>query len=197
MRDLAGVGVDVDDVWDLVNTRTAQYPSAVPVLLDWLVHVDERVDESVRDRLRDGLIRALTVKSARPAAAPLMLELFRSVDDPTGFGERWVIGNALGVVADHSHLEELLDLAADQTYGKGRQMLVLGLGRFRHDRVTETLISMLNDDDVAGQAAEALGKQSAAAARPALEALLADARPAVRREAKKALAKIATTGREE
>lgn len=194
VRDLAGVGVDVEDVWDLVNARTAQYPNAVPVLLDWLAHVDERVDESVRGRLRDGLIRALTVKSARPAAAPLMLELFRSADDPTGFGERWVIGNALGVVADETHLDELLDLVADRSYGKGRQMLVLGLGRFRQERVTATLISLLSDEDVAGQAAEALGKQKAAVARPALEALLSDARPAVRREAKKALAKIATTG---
>ena len=56
--DLAAAGVEVSDLWELVNARTANYPEAVPVLLDWLEHVDERVAEADRRRLRDGLIRA-------------------------------------------------------------------------------------------------------------------------------------------
>jgi HEAT repeat protein len=188
--DLGAAGVAVDDVWQLVNARTDQYPEAVPVLLDWLAHLDERVPAPDRPRLRDGLIRALTVKSARPVAAPLMIELFKRADDPTGFGERWVLGNAIGVVADESHLDELMSLAADRSYGKGRQMLVVGLSRFRDPRVVKLLVDLLGDDDVVGHAAEALGKLKAADARAALEPLLGDRRPVVRREAKKALAKI-------
>ena len=188
--DLAAAGVEVSDLWELVNARTANYPEAVPVLLDWLEHVDERVAEADRRRLRDGLIRALTVPSARPQAAPLMIHLFKRADDPTGFGERWVIGNALGVVADDSYVDELAALASDRRYGKGRQMLVLGLARFRDPRIVPLLIDLLDDDDVVGHAAEALGRLKAVEARPALEPLLADERPVVRREAKKALAKI-------
>ena len=188
--DLAAAGVEVSDLWELVNARTANYPEAVPVLLDWLEHVDERVAEADRRRLRDGLIRALTVPSARPQAAPLMIDLFKRADDPTGFGERWVIGNALGVVADDSYVDELAALASDRRYGKGRQMLVLGLARFRDPRIVPLLIDLLDDDDVVGHAAEALGRLKAVEARPALEPLLADERPVVRREAKKALAKI-------
>ncbi len=187
---LADTGVEVDDVWELVNARSVDYPAAVPVLLDWLEHLDQRVPEADRRRLRDGLVRALTVKSARPQAAPLLIDLFKRADDPTGFGERWVIGNALAVVADDTYVDELAALATNRSYGKGRQMLVLGLGRFSDPRIVPLLIGLLDDDDVVGHAAEALGKLKAAEARPALEPLLTDKRAVVRREAKKALAKI-------
>jgi hypothetical protein len=190
LNDLAGAGVEVSDVWELVNARSVDYPAAVPVLLDWLEHLDERVPEPDRRRLRDGLIRALTVNSARPQAAPLLIDLFKRADDPTGFGERWVIGNALSVVADDTYVDELAALAMDRSYGKGRQMLVLGLGRFGDHRVVPVLIGLLDDEDVVGHAAEALGKLKAVEAVPALEPLLTDKRLVVRREAKKALAKI-------
>lgn len=192
LHDLEAVGVVVTDAWDLVNAKTAQYPTAVPILLDWLAHLDSRVPDADRPRLREALVRALTVKTARPDAAPLMIELFKQASDAGRAGEAWAIGNALSVVGDDSCFDELAALASDRTAGTARQMIVHGLGGSRHPLAVPVLIRLLEDDDVAAHAAIALGKLKAAAARPALEALLAHRRPLVRREAKKALAKIGT-----
>lgn len=190
LRDLASVDVVVGDVWDLVNAKTAQYPTAVPVLLDWLRNLDERVPEPERTRLREGLVRALTVKSARPLAAPLMIDLFKQAHVAGRPGEAWTIGNALSVVADDTFFDELAALASDRRYGTARQMIVHGFSSSRHPLVIPLLIGLLEDDDVAAHAAIALGKLRAVEARPALEVLLAHSRPLVRREARKALAKI-------
>lgn len=190
VRELADVGVPVLDIWDLVNARTAQYPVAIPILLDWLEHLDARVPGPERDRLREGLIRALTVKAARPAAAPVMIDQFKRAIAAGRPGEAWAIGNALSVVADDSLFDELAALASDPNNGTARQMIVHGLSGSRHPLAIRLLVDLLADDDVAAHAAIALGKLKAATARPALEALLDHPRPLVRREAKKALAKI-------
>lgn len=125
ITDLGRVGVGVNDLWDLVN-GSVQYRSAVPVLLDWLVHVDERVPEEQRQILREGLVRALTIPAARPVAAPILINEFRRTIDPSG--------NALAVVADDSVFEEIESLSRDRSFGKARQMVVMGLGHSK-DRV--------------------------------------------------------------
>ncbi|MCZ9881856.1 HEAT repeat domain-containing protein [Arthrobacter sp. B2a2-09] len=52
LRDLAGVGVDVDNLGQLLASAIP-YPEAVPVFLDWAEHLEERVEpESQRDLLR-------------------------------------------------------------------------------------------------------------------------------------------------
>jgi HEAT repeat protein len=68
---------------------------------------------------------------------------------------------------------------------------VLALGRSRDARAVPTLIDVLDDPEVAAHAASALGQLKAFAARPALERLLTDPQPLVRREARKALKKLA------
>jgi hypothetical protein len=56
LDDLRAVGVEVDDVWALVNRRRP-YPEAIPVLLDWLQRLDERGMASSEDpKLREGLV---------------------------------------------------------------------------------------------------------------------------------------------
>jgi HEAT repeats len=188
-RDLSAAGVPVADLWELVNEKR-QHLGAIPVLLDWLERLDERVPGPDREKVREGLVRALTVPAARPAAAPALIEQFRAVDDPTGLGPRWVIGNALEVVADDSVFDQVAALVRDRGYGRARQMVVLGLGRARDPRAVPLLVELLDDPDVTAHAAMALGRLRAEAARPALERLLSDPRPLVRREAKKALARL-------
>jgi HEAT repeat protein len=188
--DLSEAGVPVTDLWELVNGKK-QYRAAVPVLIEWLNDLDRRVPAPDREKVREGLVRALTIPAARPAAAPALLAQFRAVADPTGVGPRWVIGNALEVVADDSVFEEVAALARDRSYGRARQMPVLGLGRSRDPRAVPLLVELLDDPDVAAHAAMALGKLGAPAARPALERLAAGgATPAARKEAKKALARL-------
>lgn len=189
LADLAAVGEPVADLWDLVNSPVRR-PAAVPVLLDWLRHLDDRVAEPGRERLREGIVRALTVPDARPVAAPELIAQFRAVADPTGFGVRWAIGNALAVVADDSVFADLADLARDPAHGPARQMLLAALGRSRDPRAAEVVLSLLTDEDVVSHALAALAKLKPAGARPAVELLLSHPKPLVRKEAKKALAKL-------
>jgi HEAT repeat protein len=189
LEDLGEVGVRVADLWELVN-GDVQYRAAIPVLVEWLEDLDEQVPAADREAVREGLVRALAIPAARPTAAPALIEQFRRVSDPTGLGPRWVIGNALEVVADDSVFDEVASIVRDPGFGKARQMVVLGLARSKDRRAVPLLIELLDDEDVAAHAAMALGKLKAAEARSALERHLASPQPLVRREAKKALAKL-------
>ncbi|WP_370943268.1 HEAT repeat domain-containing protein [Amycolatopsis sp. cg5] len=184
-RDLEAVGVD-GDLWGLVNSK-ARYRAAVPVLLDWLRHVDERVPEPDLGKVREGLVRALTVPEARPVAAPELIRQFQEVDELT---VRWAIGNALSVVYDDSVFDQLEPLVREPRFGQGRQMLVHGLGRSRHPRAPGLLVELLSDDDVAAHALTALTKLKPPGVRGAVEPLLDHPRPLVRKNAKKALEKL-------
>ena len=105
IADLAASGVEVDDVWDLVNTN-ASYPAAIPVLLDHL-------RRSYHVRIREGIIRALTVKEAKGLAGDAILnELRRETDSEN----RWVLANALTVVAERKNAAAIEALLADPTY---------------------------------------------------------------------------------
>jgi HEAT repeat protein len=188
-RELRAAGVPVGDIWELVNGKV-QYRQAIPVLIDWLEHVDERVPGPERPKVAEALVRALTVPAARPVAAPVLIDAFRRVSDPSGMGLRWVIGNALSVVADDSVFDDVAALARGYGYGKARQMVVLGLGRSSDPRAVPILIDLLDDDDVAAHAVMALGKLKATAARERIRPLLDHPQALVRREAKKALTKI-------
>lgn len=189
IRDLRGVGVDVGDVWDLVNSKT-QYRAAVPVLLDWLTHLEQRVAEGERAKLREGLVRSLTIPAARPLAAPALIDEFRNSVDETGLGDRWMIGNALSVVVDDSVFDEIESLVRNRNFGKARQMVVVGIGRSKDPRAAPLLVELLNDEDVAAHALKALVKLNPSGVRAAVEPLLDHPQALVRREAKKALATL-------
>jgi HEAT repeat protein len=78
----------------------------------------------------------------------------------------------LEVLANDEVIDELIEIATDRRYGPARQMVVLGLARPKDERVVGPLIELLNDDEVAGHAAMALGKLRARAAREPLEQLV-------------------------
>ncbi len=60
VRELRGVGIEVQSIYDLVNT-SKPYSRAYPILVRHL-----RLSHDTRTR--EGIIRALTVKEAGPAA---------------------------------------------------------------------------------------------------------------------------------
>jgi hypothetical protein len=188
VRELQEVGCPVGDLWELVNAKR-RYPATVPVLLRWLEGLDAT---EIRRRPRDveAVVRALAVPAARGKAAPLLIELFRTVPDRTGMGIRWAIGNTLEVVADDSVADEMIALAKDRRYGRAREMVVLALGRLKSERVDQVLIDLLEDEDVDGHAVVALGDRRAASAVPAISAMLQHPNSWVQKEAMKALAKI-------
>lgn len=178
-------------IWDLVNDSTP-YPLAVPVLMSWLEHIDELPADDKREQLREGLIRALSVKEARPVAAPLLVSQFRLVADPM---LRWTVGNALAQAADHTVFADIADLITDRGYGAARQMMVQALGRIGGRRcrpqVVELLVGLLDDDDVVLHALHAVGTLKITAAIPKLDQLSTN-HPvsSVRRAAQKVLLKL-------
>lgn len=187
LASLAVAGIQVQDVWDLVNSKAA-YPAGIPILLDWLEHFDERITKDPRDLFREGLVRALTVAEARPIAAPVLLREFKKAKSSPSLC--WAIGNALSVVATQDYLDDLLDLVQDKDYGTGRREIVSSLGRYRDARVVPVLTNLLQDNDVSAHALEALRRLKPPDIRRWVEPLLHDPRPLVRREAHKTLAKL-------
>jgi HEAT repeat protein len=185
LSELRAAGYTVGSVAELLH-GWGRYEDAIPILVSWLPRINYPA-------LREDVVRALSVPWARQAL-PALIKAFRTVppdQDPNGTGLRWAIGNALEILADKSSLPELIELARDASFGRARQMVVLGLAKPRDPRAIETLVELLDDEDVAGYAAMALGRLRAKQARVPLERLASEGSlPWIRSEAAKALAKI-------
>ena len=101
VRELSEVGFVVESVYDLVNNRPiahlenkfiGSYAQAYPILV-------RHLDLPHHSRIREGIIRALTEKSARAIAKDKLLEHFYKEEDPS---MKWVLANALRTVLSAS-----------------------------------------------------------------------------------------------
>lgn len=182
LSDLAEVGFDVDYVGELVKRRV-RYEAAIPVLIRWLPVIGDR-------SVKEDVIRTLSVPWARPDALKPLIEEFKKLPPEEEIGLRWVVGNALEITADDSVFEEVRDLATTPSYGRSREMVVASLGNMKNQEAIEVLIDLLEDETVVGHAVMALGKLKAKKARPKIKPLLEHPQAWIRKEAKKALARI-------
>jgi HEAT repeat protein len=187
---LAEQGFKVDSVADLYNQRM-NYEAAVPTLLEWFPRVENPA-------VKESVARALTVRWARPEAAPMMIEELRRLrgSDEEG-GLRFAVANALSEVADDEVFSEVVELARDHSYPVAdRGVLVLALSNMREqrERAIEVLRTLL-EEDVAPHALAALGDLRATEARPEIEPFLEHEESWIRQEAKKALRKLDTVER--
>ncbi len=193
LADLAAAGFPVSSAGELVKRfqdTGSRYTAAVPILVAWLPRVSYRP-------LQDDIVRTLSVPWARRDAAGPLIERFRTLpphDGPPESDHRWLVGSALEVLAHPSIADDLLSLAADRRFGPARRMVVLALGRLKNDpRAVSTLLSALDDPDVAVPAIMALGKLKAPPARQPLERFLDHPDPRVRQEARKAIGKLGSS----
>lgn len=186
LEELSKVGIEVSSVDELVMSRT-RYPAAIPVLLAAL-EAEPDVNK------KEWLVRALSVPWAKPAAIDPLLREFRAIPlDSERGGEltRWAVGNALWVLWDDAHFDDMVELARDRQYGRAREMVVLGFGKSKvPDKATAFLLTLLDDPDVDGHAVSALAKLAQPAARGALQRATSHPKTWVRKEAKKGLAKL-------
>ena len=178
--DLAAVGYPVDRIADLPSFYR-RYPEAVPVLLDWLGRTDMA-------GIKEDIVRALTARWIGPDVGARLVDEFRKA--PAEGTLRWAVGNALCETARQDVLDDLMDIAKDREYGRSRQMVVNGLGRFKRDEVEVVLIGLLDDDDVVGHAVYALGCLKREHLRAVFERLIDHHRVLVRREARNAIKKL-------
>jgi len=152
------------------------YEVAIPVLMKWLPKIDNI-------RVKEDIVRALTVKWAKPQAGPLLVDEYDKAMDSL---LRWAIGNALSVVADDGVCDDLMRLAKDIGAGIDRQMIVVALGNMKNPAAVDVLIKCLKDENVSGHALMALRKLKAAKARSYIEPFLSHKITWKRNEAKKA-----------
>ncbi|MGY3445011.1 hypothetical protein [Bradyrhizobium sp. USDA 4473] len=123
LAELGSIGIKVDSIWDLVNAKWS-YPAAIPVLSKYLQQVHHPL-------LREGIARALTVPEARGSAGHVILaELQRPYDQST-HAERWVLANALTVVADEAMAGTIESLIANDDYADVRERLITALRKLR------------------------------------------------------------------
>ncbi|WP_392507564.1 hypothetical protein ACF3NT_11535 [Naumannella halotolerans] len=110
---IRAAGVNVDSVWDLVNTDVP-YPSALPIL------VSELESGQYSDRLREGIARALAVKPAVRYWTTLkgLLKSARGPDESAG------LAAAVVACAHEEHVDELIEMINDKTLGDNRILFI-------------------------------------------------------------------------
>jgi len=185
LDELATNGLSVNSVADLYNKKL-DYRTVVPLLIEWLPRISDA-------GAKEEVVRALSVKWAKPDAAPALLrELRQDSSDPTGIGIRWAIANALSVVATDAVFEDVRDLVNCKEYGKAREMLAIALGNMRKTPAAEkTLIELLDDEEIVGHALTGLRKLGGGrSAHRRITELSQHPTNWVRKEAEKLIAKL-------
>jgi len=120
VAELRAAGYDVDSVYDLVNNAPhpvlarrfiGPYPNAYPTLIRHLglPHVHA---------IREGIIRALTIRDGGPTVATALLAAFEQEPEP---GLRWVLANALRVAMPYRQRRRYPDIAAALKMSEGQE----------------------------------------------------------------------------
>lgn len=139
LEDLLRVGVKVETVWDLVNSR-APYPQAVPVLA-------KHLSDPSPIKNREALVRSLTVKEAKGVADDSLIELLTTLGPAKTYEENqlfWLIGHALVFAASPRSLPRIASFAKDDRYASAREGLCKVLGTWRSPVAVEALRSLLD-----------------------------------------------------
>jgi hypothetical protein len=190
-RELDAAGIPEDTVWELMNSRS-DYPQAVPIIIDWLQHVDERVPpEEDRRAWRVGLIRNLITKHAKGNRAAADI-LFHQLDiEPRLSNEELeATGFALAQVADRSDFPRVAALIRSERDFPTKSQLVRWLGQFKTDEAKELAVSQLQHPRMRSAAMSALVRQKATGVRDAVAVYLDDEHEVWHKEARKTLDKL-------
>jgi hypothetical protein len=190
-RQLDDAGIPEDTVWEMVNSRN-DYPEAVPIIVDWLEHLDERVppDED-RRAWRAGLLRNLITKNARGnrAAADILFHQFE-IEPPLTNLELEAAGFALAQVADRSDFPRVAALIRSERDFPTKPDLVQWLGQFKTQEAKELAVSQLAHPGTRIEAMRALVRQKATGVRDAVAEYLHNEHAVFRKEARKTLDKL-------
>lgn len=146
VADLRAVGVEVDSVWDLVNTAEP-YPAALPVLM---AHLERG---GYPERVMESLGRAIAVKPA--------IEFWPRIKarylDARDAGEEDGSAVALAACATATQLEELVGFLGVEERGDSRIYFLRPIKKLGGAR-GRTVLESLKEDPVFGKEARALLK---------------------------------------
>jgi hypothetical protein len=149
VRDLAKIGIEVESVYDLVNTASS-YDKAIPVLLDHL-------RRPYPDAIREGIARALAVRATKQIGWQILIDEYCSTDlaHPR---VKDGLAIALSEASDDSVIPLLIDLAKDKRHGDSRILLLLGIKRSRLPKAKQA-ITELSDDPVFAKEIRSWGRR--------------------------------------
>lgn len=190
-RQLDEAGIPEDTVWELVNSPN-DYPEAVPIIVDWLEHLDERVppDED-RRAWRAGLLRNLITKHAKGnrAAADILFHQFE-IEPPLTNLELEAAGFALAEVADRSDFPRVAALIRSERDFPTKSQLVRWLGQFKTEEAKALAVSQLPNPRTRSAAMAALVRQKATGVRDPVAVYLDDEHEVWRKKARKTLDRL-------
>jgi hypothetical protein len=144
--DLHAAGIDVDSAWSLSREDSG----AVPILLD-------HIARDYPDEVRDGIARALAVKSMRTELWPKIVVLYKG--EPVGTDTKHGLASVLSNLVDRSTIDELIELLDNPVHGAGRTLLIPGVSQSRQPQALEALHRHVDDPDIGVGIKEALEKK--------------------------------------
>ncbi|GAB2692934.1 hypothetical protein GCM10027037_15460 [Mucilaginibacter koreensis] len=181
-HELAAVGINITDIYDLVNTNTT-YKKGIPILINALSY------QIKQDTLLEGVIRALATKDARGTAGKALLKCFSSIS-PEKVLLKWAVGNSMTKVITENEVEEVISIVNNKKLGIERQMFVLSLAEVPSPKVEEILIKLLDDEIVILHALQALAKIKSTQSLERIKLLTQHSNIYIRRQAVKSIKSI-------
>jgi hypothetical protein len=191
-RELDAAGIAENTVWELVNSSNDP-PEAVPIIVDWLEHFEERIPETDdREAWREGLLRNLITRHAKGnrAAVEVLFAQFRR-DPPASQWEQQTAAFALAETAERQDVPRVIDLLdSPHTDILAKATLTKWLGRFKTDEAIQATVRQLAHRTTAMAAMRALVRQKATGVRADVATYLDDEHEVFRKEARKTLDKL-------
>lgn len=158
-----------------------------------LATLTELLGETDNYSTKESIVRALTTPKARKTSLSVLIEEFKKTKSEQ---LRWVIGNAIESMVDESDLKQLIEIARNKKYGSGREMIVYVLRKFKNPQVVDTLLDLLEDEEIVGHAIESLKTLKPKRAKPYLVPFLDNHNSWIKNSAKKAIDGIDKSGRD-
>lgn len=197
VRDLAKAGYKTYRLSPLSNMFRTM-PTAIPVFVDWIEHIDERIPEPRRTRSerdhKDGIWIGLNKNLVDPAAkgnrhaVDVLFEQFAKPWCPVA-ARHWG-ARALDMLATKADYDRMVALLDNQPEGV-RAPVAHYLGRFRTDRSHDLLVHLLhNDPDIIYETIPALARMKRREDIEVLTPYLDHPISTVRAAAQKAIAKL-------
>lgn len=194
MRDLAQVGVRAYTLDSLAN-GPATLPEAIPVFVDWLTHLEERIpgpepDHGHRSIIRSGLIRNLIDPAARGNQQVIDL-LIGQVQHQPPLPVRqidWALGG-LKLICGPKEFPKIAALIPSLPAGAPIAAIVQYLGKVKTPESHQLLTGYL-DGPARGFAIKALVQSKAPNVRHLVEPLVHDPDSLVRKAARRAMEQL-------
>lgn len=190
-QELDAAGIPEDTVVELLNSPN-DYPQAVPIMVDWLQHLDERIPPGDERRgWRVSLIRNLITKHAKGNRAAIDVLFHQFAIEPALCNEELeAAGFALAKICERSDFPRIAALIRSERDFPTKSVLVEWLGQIKTEEAKKLAVSQLPNPATRIPAMKALVRQRATGVRDAVAEYLDNEHEIFRKEARKTLDKL-------